>query len=145
MEFSKKQLRGITLVVQALSKKYNFIEGWEFISDLHRYEFVLFINLIVNPTKFINYYELKEENINDRLLKNFEVGTLFSLVNFGLTFGTDEQKKIWEEKFNFFYEEKKIMENQIDNFYKMLPEDLQVKNKYGIPCDIGISAFISPK
>mgnify|MGYP003349497532 CR=1 FL=1 len=144
MELSKNELRGITLVTQALSKKFKFIDGWQLNKNSHLYEAILFIDLIVDPQEFIKYYNLSEENIDSTLFEKFSVSTLFSLTSFGLSFGDEEQRTIWKEKFDFFYEEKKIIEKQLESFYEMIPENLQKKNKYGNPIGMAISNFVSP-
>lgn len=144
MELSKNELRGITLVTQALSKKFKFIDGWQLNKNSHLYKAVLFIDLIVDPQEFIKYYNLNEEDIDPILFKKFSENTLFSLTNFSSIFDAPEGRKIWDEKFDFFYEEKQIMEKQLESFYEMIPENLQKKNQYDRPVGISISNFVSP-
>jgi len=144
MELSENEVRGVTLVVKALSNKFRFIDGWQSNEYSDKYDVVLFIDLIVNPQKFIKYYNLSEENIDERIYGKFKETTLFSLTRFALPWGDEEIKKLWDEKFDFFYEEKKIMDRELEEFYDMIPESLQKKNKFELPISISVSHFVSP-
>jgi len=144
MKLSEDEVRGVTLVVKALSNKFKFIDGWQLNEHSDRYDVVLFIDLIVNPQKFIKYYNLSEDIIDKRLYEKFKETTLFNLTNFALPWGDEEAKKFWDEKFDFFYEEKKIMDKKLDDFYEMIPETMQKKNKYNLPISISVSHFVSP-
>ena len=42
-DLTKKQLRGVDLAIKALSKKFPFVEGWEFSDDYQKYNSNLFI------------------------------------------------------------------------------------------------------
>ena len=47
-KFNDKEIKGITLAVKSISKKYKFIKGWEFHKDYEIYQSVIFINLIID-------------------------------------------------------------------------------------------------
>lgn len=52
-DINKKQLRGIDLVVKALSKSYPFIKGWNFYKKT--YTSVIFITLTINIRELTEY------------------------------------------------------------------------------------------
>ena len=51
-----KQIKGLDLVVKALSKKYPYIVGWEKSDAFDKYETQMFINLIVDMNKLSEYF-----------------------------------------------------------------------------------------
>lgn len=58
--FTDKQIRGIDLTIKALSKKFPFIEGWEFTEDFIKYDVSLYINLYVDLDELKEYVGEKE-------------------------------------------------------------------------------------
>lgn len=144
MKYTEQQLKGVNLATKALSKKYKFIDGWQTMDDYEKYDVVLFIDLIVNPIKFIEYYGVDEKNINkERLFNKFKVGILFSLTQYSSSFSNTEEQSLWDEKFHFFYNEKVEMEKKINIAYRSLPENMQLFTKYGTVMDISLSSFVS--
>lgn len=127
-QFSKKQIRGIELVVNSVKKKYPFIRGWEFNKDFEKYIAHLYINLIVDFDDVAKFYN---DDIH-LLYRDRKVPLISSLI---LTFlssndvlGFDDSKR--REFFEHNYNETKKIINLVSQLYKTLPEEFLIYYEY---------------
>lgn len=133
-KFTREVTLGINITVKSLSKKYPFIIGWEFDSDIEKYEYSTFINLIIDKQKVSEYYdrELVERTYN-------EVSVFSSIFS---KYDPFEQKDDWQREFDFFYKEKQELENDLNRFYEYVPEGYKILSPYKVPVNIKIIGFI---
>jgi hypothetical protein len=59
--------KGINLSVKMLSQEFPFIVGWEFSEDINKYDFTIYISLLVNLEKVSKFYGLEVDPIYLRM------------------------------------------------------------------------------
>jgi hypothetical protein len=71
-ELTPNEIRGIGLIVKALQKKYNFIQGWNVDDDYLKYDNTLFISLDIDMDKVSDYYGFRVRPTIKRLMDDRE-------------------------------------------------------------------------
>lgn len=123
---TEKQLRGIDLTIKAVSKKFPFVQGWEFAKDYQNYNSTLFINLIVDFEKvgefygyeMIPYYAKKISTDPDLFISSF-FGSFFQE---GYKYDSPE----YHEYIHRWWLKAQDVKEYLDHMYKTLPEDFQI-------------------
>jgi hypothetical protein len=111
-----KQIKGIDLVVKAVSKQFPYIVGWKKSEVFDKYQTQMFIDLIVDMTKLSEYF--------DRPIKHYWVEDLVSGrtdYNCGVYYLSDS-----EDLDEVSIQNKKRIESRIDESFKLLPKEFQV-------------------
>lgn len=111
-----KQIKGLDLVVKALSKKYPYIVGWEKSEVFDRYETQMFINLIVDMNKLSKHFDrpIKRYWVEDLEAGRTDYGNgIFFLENSDELDGTSTQNR-------------REIEKRINDSYQLLPKEFQV-------------------
>jgi hypothetical protein len=114
------QVKGINMVIKGIGKKYPYVVGWEKSEVFDKYQSQMFINLIVDMTKFAKYYNspIKSYWVDDLIEGRYDsIGGAFYLVNY-------------DEIRDDAYETKRKLENRIKDIYVLLPKEFQVFVKW---------------
>ena len=61
-----KEIKGVTMTVKGLARKYDFITGWELIDGYRDWEGCLFLNLKVDPYKLGEYFNCNVKRYWDK-------------------------------------------------------------------------------
>jgi len=123
-DLTPKQKRGLELVLKTLMKKYNFINGWELIRDWGKWATTFYFNLDVNIYKLSEFYNKPIDEYNKIKIDNGEVIETTSLFSIVRTTNPGEQDR--DEELNDAYNEKKNMQNFLNQLYENLPDDMVV-------------------
>lgn len=118
-KLTKEQIKGVTICVKALQKRYNFILGWEPSEDYERYENTLFIDIHVDYEMVSDYFgvnirprvreSLKEKNPYYYKMKIYSLLSLMDMpIDSHLSF--DIKKKMTE---------------LLNDIYKHVPDNLK--------------------
>jgi len=138
-EFGEIQMKGINLVVKALSKKFPFVTGWELSDRWDIYFNIIFINLIVDLEKVGEYYNVDISNYWFDRWKSDEItdtSYILSMANNNLLDNLAETNKI-KGKLEELYS---ILPDDFSLFYRFEDKDLnKIKNK----CFINILYFVN--
>jgi len=138
-DLTPKQKRGLELVLKTLMKKYNFINGWELIRDWGKWATTFYFNLDVNIYKLSEFYNKPIDEYNKIKIDNGEVIETTSLFSIVRTTNPGEQDR------DDAYNEKKNMQNFLNQLYENLPDDMVVvwSSETGreYKCNIGIEDF----
>jgi hypothetical protein len=70
-ELTPNEIRGVDLVVKALTKKYKFILGWEPDKKYREYDNTLFIHLKINYDMVSDYFGIRIKNSNKSKHRKF--------------------------------------------------------------------------
>jgi len=119
-DLTPKQKRGLELVLKTLMKKYNFINGWELIRDWGKWATTFYFNLDVNIYKLSEFYNKPIDEYNKIKIDNGEVIETTSLFSIVRTTNPGEQDR------DDAYNEKKNMQNFLNQLYENLPDDMVV-------------------
>lgn len=117
--------KGIELAVKTVKKRYPFIMDWRFNEYYRNYTHALFLDFKIDWIKLSEYSGYP---INPAYLKN----TPTSISTLGGLYDLKEKNPIdvvvaEDEKFEYFYELKKSINDKLDFMYKSLPNDMVVK------------------
>lgn len=118
-ELTPNEIRGVDLIVKALKKKYNFIQGWEPDKDYKQYDNTLFIHLLVDYDKVSDYFGMRIRPSIKTLL-NMKDPEWWGRELYSLTAFLDEP-----EGYTGGYDTKTNMRNLTEHLYKQLPPQLQ--------------------
>lgn len=150
--FNDTQIKGIDLTIKAISKKYPFIKGWEFIKDYQKWKAHLYINVIVDWVEVGEFYGKKlkpywlEEFKNNKKIDS----SLIDSYMFENPSHTDEG---YQEFFNKAYKDTKQINTLLNSIYSSLPTEFQVMTTFKSlvsfiedevkPAEISIEHFVS--
>jgi hypothetical protein len=142
-ELTPNEIRGVDLVVKALTKKYKFIVGWEPDKKYKQYENTLFIHLKINYDMVSDYFGMRITPSIKKHIKD-EDPQWWGRNLYSLTAFLDEP-----EGYDGGYQTKKQMSEQSKDLYKELPPQLQrtyVFNSFrgdqDVPVTLNIHGFI---
>jgi hypothetical protein len=131
-----KQRKGFDLVIKFLNKKFPFIVGWDQYKDWELYNTVLFIDLVIDLTKYKDYFDVP---INKEYIK----------VNEPYTSLTQPLSNM--VRFNEIYDLSGDIVEKMRNIYEVLPQDYVVmissmfnNRDYHRPLGISHYRFINP-
>jgi hypothetical protein len=126
-KITEEKIKGINMTIKGLSKKFPFIKGWEFISNYEKYTSNLYINLYVDfkeAAKFynkeFNSYHEKEYNEKPETLKTSTLSVYIG--NEKPNYRTKE----WDDMIEYYSNEKRKINDNLNNLYQRLPEEFQV-------------------
>ena len=139
MVITTENTKIIDISVKTLSKKYKYILGWQINDD--NYDFVLFIDLIVDIKKLMDFYnvENKEPKISDYLR---ETGASCPTILFVDTSLYLTDKKQWEDELTKCMNEKEEMNRILNNIYRIFPEDQLIKTRTESIASISIQHLV---
>lgn len=124
---SKKEIKGVELVIKALKKKYPFITGFNITPDYeNKYRFTVFIDLKINFEELSKYsgYELSDYYFKNKdSVKNRSFLALFfdsKLIG---------DKNSVDELVEYFANLKNQIDKDMGDFYEnSLPDEFKIKN-----------------
>ena len=142
-ELTPNEIRGVDLVVKALTKKYKFILGWEPDKKYREYDNTLFIHLKINYNMVSDYFGIRiKPSIKARL--NDKDYDWWGRDLYSLTAFLDEP-----EGYDGGYDVKKQMSNLAKELYNRLPPQLQrtyvfpsFRGDQDTPVSLNIHGFI---
>ena len=116
---SKTLEKGIGLVIKLIKESYPYIIGWKLISER---AFDIEINIICDIEKLKEFYNSElhpyyEKNKDE--LSNNDYPYAVSILKIKNEMTNDEM-----------YEDYKILKNELNDFYEMLPEHLTAKDQF---------------
>jgi hypothetical protein len=143
-ELTPNETRGIGLIVKALQKKYNFIQGWNVDDDYLKYDNTLFISLDIDMDKVSDYYGFRVRPTIKRLMDDREPEW------YGRDISNPTVFLDLPDNNDDGYQSKKHMNEISNTLYQQLPQKLQRTYPYntfdGIqnyPVVINIISFIA--
>jgi len=120
--FTKEQIKGISLTIKGLSKKYKFVKNWEFTYDFESYHSILYLNLYIDIDVLSEFAGIEVDDFYRRQIlndpENAEYVRLFGPLNY------DYQNKEIAEKSARIKED---MVTYMNETYSMFPENLKIK------------------
>ena len=120
--FTKEQIKGISLTIKGLSKKYKFVKNWEFTDDFEKYNSILYLNLYIDIDVLSEFAGIEVDDFYRRQIlndpENAEYVRLFGPLNY------DYQNKEIAEKSARIKED---MVTYMNETYSMFPENLKIK------------------
>ena len=120
--FTKEQIKGISLTIKGLSKKYKFVKNWEFTHDFESYHSILYLNLYIDIDVLSEFAGIEVHDFYRRQIlndpENAEYVRLFGPLNY------DYQNKEIAEKSARIKED---MVTYMNETYSMFPENLKIK------------------
>lgn len=116
--------RGIDLAVKSVKKKYTFIKDWKLNETYLNYKNVLFLDFEIDWIKLSEYSGYP---VNHTYLKRIK-----STSTLGIFYNLKEENPIdvgvaEDEKFDYFYELKKSINDMLQLMYKSLPDKMVIK------------------
>lgn len=123
-ELTPNEIRGIGLIVKALQKKYNFIQGWNVDDDDLKYDNTLFISLDIDMDKVSDYYGFRVRPTIKRLMDDREPEW------YGRDISNPTVFLDLPDNNDDGYQSKKHMNEISNTLYKQLPEKLQRTYQY---------------
>jgi hypothetical protein len=64
-------LKGINIAVNSLKADFPFIKGWEVSEDIYEYGSTIYLNLLVDPEKVGEFYNLEKRELYDFYLDRY--------------------------------------------------------------------------
>jgi|688.fasta_scaffold84845_5 hypothetical protein len=125
--FTKKQLRGLDMVMNKLMKKYSYIKGWRLSSIYENYAVTIYLDLYVDFFELADKYGYGVLNYWKKdLLQDPEksrVGAISAYIGNkdGTSFDWGGPER--EESFNLYYNLGKEMREYVNNLYLLLPSE----------------------
>ena len=114
-----KQIKGVDMVIKAISKKYKFIKGWELYPKHEDYKSALFIHIFMDYQEFANTYNYYIQPINWRRSASTPASYLGrNKEDYDKPYGLKD-KTVYEE----VKEIKEDIENTIKELYIKLPNE----------------------
>jgi len=102
---------GLNLIIKKLSKTYPFVTGWGFEDDYHQFESTLFIHLIIDYDKFVEFYpDLRLGFYIKSAIRDYGQYKAYSLKGI---FTSDSQN----------FDQEKINKSLNDSYYKLYKSD----------------------
>jgi len=133
-----KQRKGFDIIIKIINKKYPFVVGWDEHDDWDKYHYILYIDLVVDLTKYMEYF-------NSELWGG-------TILNEPYTTLTEPIASI--DEFDKVREIQESIKDYMGRIYNILPEEYVVKydQSFNYPDDvkslrtlsIGSFRFINP-
>ena len=122
-QLTKKQMRSVDMMVNAIKKKYPFIIGWEPSEDFLKYDTMLNINFMVDYDKLADFFNAETNKTWKQMIEDDGPYSTYSL---GGLFSYDKYPHIKELSFNTTDN----MERLMTDVNEQLPEDFQITYPY---------------
>jgi hypothetical protein len=125
---TKKEFKGIELVVKALKKKYPFITGFNIFPDYeNKYRYTLFVDLKINFEELSKYsgFELSDSYFKDK-------DSLISKTFLALYFNSESigNQDSVDVLVDYFIELKSSIDKDMGDFYgNSIPDEFKIKIK----------------
>ena len=119
IKLNDKQIRGVEMVIKAISRKYKFVKGWELYERNEKYESVLFINLIMDYQEFADTYKYYTRRNKHQRITTSSIAAYMSKSEEDFNKPYDEKNTLYDEITNIRNE----MEKSIKQLYDNLPEE----------------------
>ena len=120
--FTKEQIKGISLTIKGLSKKYKFVKNWEFTDDFESYNSILYLNIYIDVDILSEFVGIEVDDFYKRQIlndpENAEYNRLFGPLKY------DYQNKEIAEKSARIKED---MVTYMNETYSMFPENIKIK------------------
>ena len=120
--FTKEQIKGISLTIKGLSKKYKFVKNWEFTHDFESYHSILYLNIYIDIDVLSEFAGIEVDDFYRRQIlndpENAEYVRLFGPLNYDY-----QNKEITEKSARI----KEDMVTYMNETYSMFPENLKIK------------------
>lgn len=120
-DFTKDQLKGLSLTVKGMSKKYKFVKNWEFTDDFESYNSILYLNIYIDVDILSEFVGIEVDDYRDRILKHPEYAEYNRL--FGPLKYNFKDKEIVEKSSQM----KEDMITYMNDTYSMFPENLRIQ------------------
>lgn len=121
-DFTKDQLKGLSLTVKGMSKKYKFVKNWEFTDDFESYNSILYLNIYIDVDILSEFVGIEVDDFYKRQIlndpENAEYNRLFGPLKY------DYQNKEIAEKSSQMKED---MITYMNDTYSMFPENLRIQ------------------
>lgn len=111
--------KGIDISVKMLKKQYPFVVGWEYANDLEVFTYTIYINLEIDHTKMMKFYDLEPHPRWNKFLKD----DIISREKYPYPFS---QTNYEDKEFNQF-EKVKELEDNLQDIYDFMPEQFKMK------------------
>jgi hypothetical protein len=115
----KKFDKGVNIALKMLSKKYDFIDGWELADPADKYKYTVFINLFVSLEKVKKYYGIDISDSYKRIsdhIYNTEYSKAYP-------FSALDYEKVLEDP----YKINKKLTSTFEEIYDDLPDHLKME------------------
>lgn len=117
--------KGVDVAVKLLSKEFPFIVGWEFSEPIYKWEYTLYVNLLVDLDKAKEYYGL-------------DLNSLYGKYGIDILYDDDNSEKAYpfsaldyESKIKDAYIEYKKIYDELKDIYGDLPNKFKmVRNEF---------------
>jgi hypothetical protein len=141
---TKEQVKGVDLIVKTIKKVYPFVKEWKLTDNWAKYSTTLYLDLVIDLTKFSQYLNKEIEPYYLKKLENGETvrsAALMAAFDWGMS-GTEE----WEETGKMSGELTKKIKNDLNQAYEYIPDGMKMTwdatLTTNIPVGIGIDYFI---
>lgn len=123
-QLTKKQLRALDKMINAVSRKYPFITGWEPSEDLLRYDTMLNIDFKVDYEKLAKFFNAETDNTWKNIIK--DNGGSYSIYTLGGPFDYDKYPHIKDISYNT----SENIERILTDINVELPEEFRITYTY---------------
>ena len=122
IKLNDKQIKGVDMVIKAISKKYKFIKGWELYPKHEDYNSVIFIHIFMDFQEFADTYKYYTEPSNYKFIKRTASNPATYMVR-----DKKDYHSMYYDKDKSVYEEIKLIKEDIEDttkeLYNNLPEE----------------------
>lgn len=125
--FTKKQLRGLDMVMNKSMKKYPFIKGWKFSPIFEKYAVTIYMDLYVDFFELADKYgygvlNYWKKDILEDPEKN-SVGAISAYIGNKDGTSPDWNSTVRQDIFETYYSLGKEIKEYVNNLYLLLPEE----------------------
>lgn len=130
-ELTKRQEKGIDLVVKSLRKRFPFIKGWELSEDNERFQVTFFIELLID---FFEMAEFYGKEIRPAWARRYRMDGPKDIYSSSLAamIDIDDGEPMFDgPTFNEMYENNSEIKKYLANVYGMLPDEFKIVRNDG--------------
>ena len=135
--------KGIDITVIMLKKQYPFVVGWEYSDSPDKWTYKIYIDLEIDHSKMMEFYDLKPHPKWYKFLKT-DIETREK-------YPYPYSQTNYEEDENFDTDEYRILQNDLESFYEeMIPNKFKMKRSGAVlnqddPKELGVDNYIFVK
>lgn len=125
--FTKKQLRGLDMVMDKVMKKYSFVKGWKFSPIYEKYAVTIYLDLYVDFFELAEKYDYgvltywKKDILQDP--ENNKVGAMAAYIGNKDGTSPDWDSPVRKDIFDKYYYLGAEIKEYVNNLYLHLPEE----------------------
>jgi hypothetical protein len=123
-QLTKKQMRSVDMMVNALKKKYPFILGWKPSDDFLKYDTMLNIDFIVDYSRLAKFFDADTDSNWVKIIE--DEGGSYSTYSLGGLFNYDKYPQLKD----LSYKTTDNMERLLTNMNEELPDDYRITFPY---------------